>query len=430
MIQALVLLAASGIQLQQTELANGLDVIVNEDHSSNVVTVCITVNTGATCESPETNGLAHFYEHMFFKGNGALPDQTAYNERMRELGIVRNGITSSEMVRYFLTVPSHSFHQAMEFMFDAITTPLFDEEEIVRERSVIMNEYQRNTSSPWWNLWKAKEQVLAVDPWRSNSIGVPEVIEAASRQVMMDFQHTYYTPDNSALIISGDVNAAEATEAAEEMFSSWEYGGRSDYSSLPLNISIPGDTLVHVSGPQGIASISIVFRGPSMVDQQEWTYAADVWGQYMSAMTGEFQERLVTDGPFLNVYASYYTQRFEPTITFGGTIQADKAREGYDLLRGEIERMFEEEYFTESGLNLALEQLRRHRLFACESAVEMATETLPFWWVQGDGLDYYLEYPEKLASVSQDDVKSFINTWIAGQPSAVFVVTPEGRWSE
>lgn len=418
------------LPIETHELGNGLDVIIGEDHSSPVVTVCVTVNTGATCETPETNGLAHFYEHMFFKGNAALPDQTAYNSRMRELGMIRNGTTGSEVVRYYLTVSSDLFHPGMQFMYDAITSPLFDTDEIVRERSVIVNEYQRNTASPWWSFWRAQEQVITIEPWRSSAIGEPEVVRSADRETMLAFQHTYYTPDNSALIITGDIDPAAALSLADELFGQWEYGGRSNYGELGLNIRIEKDTLVSVMGPDGTGAVRIIYQGPSMAFQQEWTYAADVWGQYMGRMSGEFHTDLVTNGPFQTVYASYYSQRFEPTITFGGTIDPEYLDEGLQLLQSEIDDMFREDYFTDSGIETAVEQLRRHRLFQQESSRDMATETLPFWWVQGGGLDYYMDYPENLAAVDSDDVKEFLHRWISEKPSAVFIASPEGVWSE
>jgi len=414
----------------ESTLPNGLEVIVYEDHSSPVVTVCVAVKTGATCETPETNGLAHFYEHMFFKGNTALPDQTAYNTRMRELGIIRNGTTGSEDVRYYLTVSSDLFSDGLEFMYNAITGPLFDQAEIAQEQSVVMNEYERNTSNPYWTFWRTQEELLTIEPWRSSAIGSPEVIQSADRETMLMFQQKYYTPENSALIITGDIDPTAVLAEVSSLFGSWEYGGRSDYASLTANISIERDTTVSIEGPAGVGMIRIVYVGPSMADQQIWTYPADVWGQYMGRMSGEFHNDLVTNGPFFDVYASYYSQRFEPSITFGGSIDPLNLTQGLEMMRAEIQNMFLDGYFDGDGIELAGEQLRRERLFMQESSTDMATETLPFWWVEGGGLDYYLTYPDSLAAVTAEDISLFLERWIKNKPSVTFILTPEGEWTE
>ena len=110
---------------KKTELANGLDVIVVEDHSVPLATIDLTVNTGAFTEPDEYAGLSHLYEHMFFKANAKYPSQEAYMKRVRELGIVYNGYTSGEVVTYFFTLPSKNIVQGIEFMADAIKTPAF-----------------------------------------------------------------------------------------------------------------------------------------------------------------------------------------------------------------------------------------------------------------------------------------------------------------
>jgi zinc protease len=208
-----LVLAVSAADLEMRLLENGLTVIVSHDDTSPVVTICIAVKTGATCETPETNGLAHFYEHMFFKGNEALPDQTAYNRRMSELGIIQNGATSTERVWYHITLGSDNFEEGLQFMFDAITSPLFDHVEMERERDVIMNEYDRGLTHPFHNLTLAMEEVIFADaPWRQSPIGVPEVIQAAAPPAMHAFQEHYYTPDNSALIIAGMSNMKKLSD--------------------------------------------------------------------------------------------------------------------------------------------------------------------------------------------------------------------------
>lgn len=412
-------------EFQTARLDNGLTVIVSPDNVSPVVTICIAVKTGATCETPETNGLAHFYEHMFFKGNLALPDQTAYNRRLGELGILQNGTTSPEKVQYFITLGSGRFEEGLRFMYDAITSPLFDETEMEREREVILNEYQRGLSSPFHPYFIARQEVLCPDaPWRYSAIGVPEVILAASPEVMRQFQQTYYTPDNSALIIAGDVEYAEAFDLAETVFSQWEHGGWSDYDSLPRLIDIQRDTVVYVDSPSGIGYVSIVYEGPSISTDPSESYPADVWGAYLSLMSREFYTDLVTNGPFIDVSGSYYTQRFTPMITFGGPVPPDRAEEALEALTEEIGQLREPGYYDPEGLELAREQLYRHRILSEETSYDVAVESIPFWWVVAGDLDYYTTYIDSLRAVGMEDITTFTDRWIRGKPCAAFVMMP------
>src|SRR5262249_31162856 len=114
--------------------ANGLTVLVVENHALPLITVEIAVKNGSMTEPPEYNGLSHLYEHMFFKANKAIPSQEAYLARIRELGISWNGSTSTERVNYFFTTTSDHYNDAMVFMRDAIVSPLFDAKELEKER--------------------------------------------------------------------------------------------------------------------------------------------------------------------------------------------------------------------------------------------------------------------------------------------------------
>ena len=125
---------------------NGLDVIVLESHPVPLATIEICVKNGAYTETPDFDGLSHLYEHMFFKANEVIPNQERYMERLRELGASWNGSTSEEQVNYFMTIPAEDLKEGVEFMRDALRTPLFIQEELERERPVVAAEYDRDRS--------------------------------------------------------------------------------------------------------------------------------------------------------------------------------------------------------------------------------------------------------------------------------------------
>ena len=132
--------------------ATGLELIAMESHKVPLVTIVLASKAGAMTESPEINGLTHLWEHMFFKGNKRLPNQEAFNKRIRQLGITYNGDTSAEKVRYYFTLPSAFLEEGIQFMADAISTPLLDEEEMQRERKVVTDEYDRAAAQPGFDF--------------------------------------------------------------------------------------------------------------------------------------------------------------------------------------------------------------------------------------------------------------------------------------
>ena len=129
-------------------LANGLEIVVLEDHSVPVVTIELAVRNGSFTEPPELNGLSHLYEHMFFKANRAIANQEQYLQTIGQLGIVYNGVTQEEVVEYYFTTTSPNLRSAMNFMRDATRYPLFEDREFDRERQVVIGESTETNLSP------------------------------------------------------------------------------------------------------------------------------------------------------------------------------------------------------------------------------------------------------------------------------------------
>ena len=128
-----------------------------------------------------------------------------------------NGTTSEERVNYYLTVPADSVEGGMRFLAAALIKPLFRKDELEREREVVIGEYDRNESNPFFQFSTAMGKALWTTAWsRKNPLGEREVIQSTTPEKMRTIQQRYYVPNNTALIVTGDVAPAKAFCARED----------------------------------------------------------------------------------------------------------------------------------------------------------------------------------------------------------------------
>jgi zinc protease len=203
-------------------LPNGLEIVVLEDHSVPIVTIELAVRNGSFTEPPELNGLSHLYEHMFFKANRAVANAERYLQTIGQLGIAYNGETHEEVVEYYFTTTSPNIRAAMNFMRDATRYPMFDEGEFERERQVVIGEIDRNESDPAYYLNKEmNERLFYKYPSRKQPLGDRKTVAGATTTMMRLIQGRYYVPNNSALVITGDVRTEDIYKMAQEFFGEW-----------------------------------------------------------------------------------------------------------------------------------------------------------------------------------------------------------------
>jgi len=393
-------------------LDNGLEVIVIENHSVPLVTVELDVKNGAYTESPEYDGLSHLYEHMFFKANEKIPSQEAYMERMRELGATFNGTTSEERVNYFITFPKDSLEQGLVFMYDAITSPLFLEEELINERPVVTGEYDRNEANPFFHLNRAvSEKVWWKYYSRKNVIGDREVILTTTPEKMRIIQERFYIPNNSALLLAGDITPEEGFALAEKIFSGWEKGPNPfDEYKVPEHPPIPENEVVIVEQPVNAISMMYQWQGPSVGKDPKATYAADVLSFILGQQTSKFHKDLVESGDALSVNFGYYTLNHTGPITLFAQTTPEKFNACQKALFKEIEKMTDPNYFTDEQLENAKTILATNEQYARETASQFV-HTVGFWWAVA-GLDYYLNYIDNLNKVTREDIINYLKTYV------------------
>jgi zinc protease len=404
-------------------LDNGLDVIVIENHSVPLVTVEINVKNGSYTESPEYDGLSHLYEHMFFKANGKIPNQEAYMERLRELGATFNGTTSEERVNYFITAPIDSLKEAVQFMYDAITSPLFLEKELINERPVVTGEYDRNEANPFFHL----NQAVSKKVWwkyfsRKNVIGDRDVILSTPPEKMRTIQQRFYIPNNSALILAGDITPEEGFALAEKIFSDWERGEDPfEKYEVPEHPPIPENEVVVVEQPVNAVTMMFQWHGPSVGKDPKSTYAADVLSFILGQQTSKFYKNLVESGLALGVSFGYYTLNHTGPITLFAQTTPDKFDACQTAIFEELERMSNPDYFTDEQLENAKTILTINEQYSRERATQFC-HTVGFWWAVA-GLDYYMSYIDNLNKATRDDIAFYLNNYVNEKPYVLGVLT-------
>jgi len=398
-------------------LPNGLEVIILEDHSIPLVTIELAVKNGSYTEPPELNGLSHLYEHMFFKQNRAIANAEDYLRTIGQMGIAYNGTTREEVVDYYFTTTSPNLRTAMQFMKDATRYPLFDEREFVREKQVVIGEIDRNESNPFFYLNKEMNSRLFFKfPSRKNPLGNRETVGAATTEMMRLIQQRYYVPNNSALVLTGDVNPQEVFKMAQEFYGDWARREKDPFAEFPLVEHPPlpkseGNVIVQ---PVQNVIISIGWHGPSIGKDNPATYAADVFSFILRQPNSRFQRNLVDTGLVTGVDLSYYTQRNVGPIALIAQTTPDKARAALKALYEEVAHFNDKDYYTDEQLESAKALLEADDLYSREKLSDY-THTLSFWWAS-TGLDYFRGYLGRLRATSRADISRYVTTYIQGKP--------------
>jgi zinc protease len=407
-------------------LPNGLEIIVFEDHAVPLVTVELAVRNGSFTETPELNGLSHLYEHMFFKTNEAILRGEDYLKDFDQLGISYNGTTREEVVEYYFTTIAPNFPVAMRYIRDAVRFPVFDEREFAQEREVVAGELRNHESNPFQALEREMNSRLFFKfPSRKMPGGSLKTVGAATTAMMRLIQHRYYVPNNSAIIVSGDVSPESAFLVAEGLFADWPRRTPDPFVEFPLveHPPLPESTAALITQPVQNVVVDFGWHGPSIGKDDAATYAADVFSYILEQPDSRFQRALVDSGLTNGASIGYYTQRNVGPISILLQTTPDKARAAVRAAHAEIARFADATYYTDDELNSAKSALEVNDLFSREKPSDY-THTIGFWWAS-TGLDYFRTYLKRLRDTSRADVTRYVTTYIRNKPHVALALQSE-----
>jgi zinc protease len=410
------------------KLPNGLEVVVIENSKVPLTTIEIAVKNGAYTEGPEYSGLSHLFEHMFFKANNDYPTQEKFLKRTQELGAIWNGTTGNERVNYYFTIGKDSLNAGLKLINASIRFPIYREEDMQKERPVVDGEFQRNESSPGFQLYYDISKNLWGDLiTRKMPIGIHEVINTATPEKMMVIKNKYYFPNNSLLIICGDVKHEDGFKKAEAIFGDWANSGFDPHEKYPIPAFKPVEKSVAFVKEMSIAQTPFMmyaWQGPAYMTDSASTVAADVYSTIIGLNSSKFQQALVDKGLASSVGINYGTTHYTGMISLFVVPNPTKIKECYDEINKQMSQWGKADYYTDEQLADAKAILLRNHSRELEKPSSLPSQ-VSFMWCS-TSLNYYTDVNDSYQKVTRNDIAKYMKTYIVGKPVVSgIILTPE-----
>jgi zinc protease len=399
-------------------LGNGLKVVVIPDHRTPVVTQMIWYKVGSADETPGKSGLAHFLEHLMFKGTSKHP-AGEFSQTVLRIGGNENAFTSTDYTGYFQRVPRDQLGKMMEFEADRMTGLILKDENVLPERDVVLEEYNmRVANNPEARL---TEQIMAAlylnHPYGRPVIGWHQEIEKLDREDALAFYRRFYAPNNATLVIAGDVDVQDVRPMAEKTF-----GPVAPQPAIPAQRIRPQE-------PTPIAPRTVTFADPRVEQPKVMRYylvpsattaasgesaALDVLGQLMGAGSNSYLYRaLVVDQPLaINASAGYQGTSLDPTQFMISV--SPKAGIGFAQIEQVIDRVISDvaqNPVRAEDLERVKTQLIAEAIYAQDNQA-----TLARWYgaalTTGLSIEDIRSWPDRIRAVTAEQIRDAAQKWL------------------
>lgn len=205
--------------VEKFELPNGLTVLVHENHKMPILSYQQWFRVGSSREKPGRTGLAHFFEHLMFKGTPRYP-KGEIDRIIQMNGGYNNAFTTEDYTGYYTNLPSDKLELIIDIESDRMRNLNFDPEEINKEREVVKEERRMRTeNSVFGSLYeRIRQTIYKTSPYRWPVIGYMADLNATSLDELKDFYNRYYAPNNAVIVVAGDVSASKVKKLVEKYY--------------------------------------------------------------------------------------------------------------------------------------------------------------------------------------------------------------------
>lgn len=408
-------------------LPNGQTLVIQEVHTNPIVTVDTWVKTGSINEDDQNNGVAHFLEHLIFKGTEKNPTGQI-DEILESKGANFNAATSKDYTHFYVTIASEYFDKAVELHSDMLLNAAIPVDELKKERKVVIEEIRRAEDNPDRQLYYALNSMLfKKHPYKYDTLGTVDIIENISREKIFEYYHKWYIPSNMITVIVGDVDTEKVKQVIEKNFGSVEAQTmkRPVYKREP---ALKKTESVVKKGDYKQAYLEIGFKAPSMQEPGQ-TYAFDlasiIIGQGASSRLYKrlkLDENLVT-----SIYVSNYPMKDEGVFIVDVRLQPENMDKVKQIIFEEIEKL-KTEPVTNEELTRVKNQMAREFIYNNESVSNIAY--LAGYNITVSSLEEYTDYLDKISGVTPQDIMDRANKYLKKEAMAISILEPNEENTE
>lgn len=415
------------------QLPNGLT-IVAQQMPVEAVNLSLWLNVGSALESNAINGMAHFLEHMIFKGSQRL-SLGEFERRIEARGAVTNAATSQDYTEYYITTAPKDFAELAPLQIDIVLNSSIPDDAFELERLVVLEEIRRSDDNPRRRTFqRAIETAFDRLPYRRPVLGTVEVISQLSAQQMRDFHATWYQPQSITAVAVGNLPEEELIEIVETGFTNALQGSaKADLSDIPAKQTLnpplpqtpepPFTEIVRrefVDDSLQQARLLMVWRVPGL-DRLSDTYALDVLAAVLaqgrtSRLISELREQksLVTQ-----ISASNMTQQLQGTFYISAQLPAENLEIVEAAIASHIHKL-QTEPVLESEIARIRTQVANRFIFSNETPSDRANLYGYYQSLLGN-LEPALNYPANIQALEAHDLLAAAQKYLS--PSAYGVVT-------
>ena len=408
---------------QVHKLDNGLTVIVAPKNEVPFAYLNVTFYGGAAVSTKEIDGLVHYLEHIILKATKLAPNSILYRKKVDQLGITDNGTTGPNHMDYFGWFPSAFLDEVVEFYASIARSPKLNPDEVEKERTVILDEYNAYLNKPLIKPYFTSHYIMTGGQLHTAAaIGADkQAIIKATPETLWQVYDKIVAPSNTLITLVGDFTQAQGIEVIKKYFGDWKDSkGFKPVKNPPTPDYFTDIKRYNFSHPKNFnAEIGLKYRGPNVKTDDYDYMVLYLLDELITHSKSRFYQQYIKSGRMY--YSGVYTSlnSYVPEVVVYASVKPDEVDQVIDELYQEMKLWLTDGYFIEEQLDDLKRNLTVSLKRQGDNFLEFSRELVYMSRMMNP--DYYATAIDMFKKISVADVHKMVKKYFIGKNHHVFV---------